>query len=52
MFEDVSGGIVVSFDAVRGVAEGDLSAYMQNLARNHALVSEGEGCVCARVQGM
>ena len=40
VFEDVSGGIVVSFDAVRAVAEGDLSAYMQNLARNNGVVSE------------
>ncbi len=39
VFEDVSGGIVVSFDATRAITEGDLSAYMQNFARNNSVVS-------------
>jgi hypothetical protein len=39
VFEDVSGGVVVSFDATRAIAEGDLSSYMQNFARNNSVVS-------------
>ncbi len=38
VFEDKSGAVVVSFDRAAAVVEGDLSAYMQNMAKNHWLV--------------
>lgn len=39
IFEDKSGGIVMSFDKNRAVAEGDLSSYMNQLSKvnNHVL---------------
>ncbi|GFH20638.1 predicted protein, partial [Haematococcus lacustris] len=40
VFEDRSGALVLSFDRTCAVVEGDLSAYMQNLAKNSALVAE------------
>ena len=33
VFEDHVGAIVVSFDKTQAVAEGDLSAYMNNMAK-------------------
>ncbi len=41
VFEDKSGAIVVSFDRGSAVLEGDLSSYMQHMAKNHWLVSAG-----------
>lgn len=38
IFEDVSGGVVVSFDIGRAVCEGDLSSYMNQLAKANAHV--------------
>ncbi|KAL6759204.1 hypothetical protein V8C86DRAFT_1351378 [Haematococcus lacustris] len=40
VFEDRSGALVLSFDRTCAVVEGDLSSYMQNLAKNSALVAE------------
>jgi hypothetical protein len=39
VFEDKSGALVMCFDRSQAVLEGDLSAYMQRLAKNHWLVS-------------
>eukprot|EP00983_Pelagomonas_calceolata_P098819 1158392-Pelagomonas_calceolata.AAC.3 len=55
VFEDVSGGIVVSFDATRAIVEGDLSAYMQHLARNNNVVGSSLMRMCwvsIRAEGM
>ncbi|PNH10444.1 hypothetical protein TSOC_002837 [Tetrabaena socialis] len=39
IFEDGNGSVVASFDKGRAVAEGDLSAYMNTLAKRHPLVA-------------
>lgn len=44
VFEDRSGAIVLSFDRARAVLEGDLPAYMQNMVKNHLLVSQAPYC--------
>jgi len=40
VFEDRSGAMVVAFDQLKAVAEGDLPAYMQQLVLHHCLVAE------------
>ena len=40
VFEDGTGAVVLCFDKSTAVTEGDLSAYMQNVVKNAALVAE------------
>ncbi|KAG2426311.1 hypothetical protein HXX76_013068 [Chlamydomonas incerta] len=39
IFEDSNGSVVVSFDKSRAVSEGDLTSYMNTLAKRHHLVA-------------
>ncbi|KAG2436100.1 hypothetical protein HYH02_011611 [Chlamydomonas schloesseri] len=39
IFEDANGSVVVSFDKARAVSEGDLTSYMNTLAKRHHLVA-------------